>query len=126
MRVAVAAILGAVVAAALSAAAIQWLWTISGGPAGGKGFLAETGIVLLTLAGAILGGLGAAWFTMPRRGFFALLGLFILAAAGHWLLNPSPMSRRPTLYCDGTRASVPERLKFFVQLCQAVQHAQRN
>jgi hypothetical protein len=89
MRVAAAAILGAVVAAALSAAAFQWLLSASIGTAGAKGFLAETATVLLTLAGAILGGLGAAWATMPRRAFFVWLGLFILAAAGQWIFNPS-------------------------------------
>jgi len=87
MRVAAAAILEAVVAAALSAAAFQWLWSTSSDTAGAKGFLAETATVLLTLAGAILGGLGAAWATMPRRVFFAVLGLFILAAAVQWILN---------------------------------------
>ncbi len=51
----------------------------------------ETATVLMTLAGAILGGLGAAWATMPRRGFFAVLGLFILAAAGHWIMHRSRM-----------------------------------
>jgi len=97
MRVAAAAILGAVVAAALSAAAFQWLWSTSSDTAGAKGFLAETATVLLTLAGAILGGLGAAWATMPRRGFFAVLGLFILAAAGQWILNRSRIAPPGTL-----------------------------
>jgi len=87
MRVAAAAILEAVVAAALSAAAFQWLWSTSSDRLGAKGFMAETATVLLALAGAILGGLGAAWATMPRRVFFAVLGLFILAAAVQWILN---------------------------------------
>jgi len=96
MRVAAAAILGAVVAAALSAAAFQWLWSISSDNLGAKGFMAETATVLLTLAGAILGGFGAAWATMSRRVFFALLGLFILAAAADWISNRSPIGRKGT------------------------------
>jgi hypothetical protein len=31
-----------------------------------------------------------------------------------------------TEYCDSTRASVPERLNLFVQVCQAVQHAHQK
>ena len=92
MRVAAAAILGAVVAAALSAGAFQWLWSTSRDTAGAQGFLAEAGTILVTLAGAILGGLGAAWATMPRRAFFAFLGLFILVAAGYGLVNGSRMT----------------------------------
>ena len=97
MRVAAAAILGAVVAAALSAAAFQWLWSTSSDMAGAKGFMAETATVLLTLAGAIFGGVGAACATMSRRGFFAVLGLFILAAAGQWILNGSRIAPQGTL-----------------------------
>jgi len=82
MRVAAAAILGAVVAAALSAAAYQWRWSTSIEPSA-TGFIAESGTILVTLAGAILGGVGAAWGTMPRRSFFVVLGLFILAVAGN-------------------------------------------
>jgi hypothetical protein len=88
MRVAAAAILGAVVAAALSAAAFQWFWSIYG-TAGAGGFLAETATVLVALAGVIIGGLGAAWATMPRRAFFIALGVFILTAAAQWRFYPS-------------------------------------
>ncbi len=97
MRVAAAAILGAMVAAALSAAAFHWLWSTSSDTAGAKGLMAETATVLLALAGAILGGLGAAWATMLRRVFFAVLGLFILAAAGQWILNRSGIAGNGTL-----------------------------
>jgi hypothetical protein len=97
MRVAAAVILGALLAAALSAAAFQWLWNISSDTAGANGFLPETAAVLLTLAAAVLGGFGAAWATMPPRAFLALLGLFILAAALKWIMDPSRIGGNSTL-----------------------------
>jgi hypothetical protein len=97
MRLAVAAILGAVVAAALSAATVQWLWSTSSDTAGATGFLSVTATALLTLAGAILGGFGAAWATMPRWTFFFMLGLFIVAAALKWILDPSRIAGPSTL-----------------------------
>jgi hypothetical protein len=97
MRLDAAAMLGAAVAAALSAAAFQWFWSTSSDTAGAEGVLGETATVLVALAWAILGGLGAVWATMPRRAFFALLGLFILAAAVQWILNPSRLTHGVTL-----------------------------
>jgi hypothetical protein len=97
MRVALPVILGAVVAAALSATAYQWLWNTSSDTAGAKGILNVTATVLVTVTGAILGGFGAAWATMPRRAFFFFLGLFILAAALKWIWDPSSLGGPNTL-----------------------------